>query len=210
MSFLDKIKNIVNVDEDGYYPDDDVDTGAFINSDNFKDVSNFAPAGELDTSKNEILIDVKKDVKGNDVIVHTPVVNYTKVSSTYTTKPETKQWVTESIYAKKDKTGKTYNNIATIVLGKQFTLEIPHSGQHKNESEFDGYGNSTYNYNGLNGNKYGNEAVFANSPNSFAREIEVRFSFGVIKDGKYIKKIAVLETAKEMEIPTDFLEQITI
>jgi cell division inhibitor SepF len=35
MSFLDKIKNIVNVDEDGYYPDDDVDTGAFINSDSF-------------------------------------------------------------------------------------------------------------------------------------------------------------------------------
>lgn len=30
MSFLDKIKNIVNVDEDGYYPDDDVDTGAFL------------------------------------------------------------------------------------------------------------------------------------------------------------------------------------
>ncbi len=37
MSFLDKIKNIVNVDEDGYYPDDDVDTGAFIGSDNFED-----------------------------------------------------------------------------------------------------------------------------------------------------------------------------
>ena len=35
MSFLDKIKNIVNVDEDGYYPDDDIDTGAFINSDTF-------------------------------------------------------------------------------------------------------------------------------------------------------------------------------
>ena len=33
MSFLDKIKNIVNVDEDGYYPDDDIDTGAFISSD---------------------------------------------------------------------------------------------------------------------------------------------------------------------------------
>ena len=30
MSFLDRIKNIVNVDEDGYYPDDDVDTGAFL------------------------------------------------------------------------------------------------------------------------------------------------------------------------------------
>ena len=30
MSFLDKIKNFVNVDEDGYYPDDDVDTGAFL------------------------------------------------------------------------------------------------------------------------------------------------------------------------------------
>ena len=35
MSFLDKIKNIVNVDEDGYYPDDDIDSGAFINSDTF-------------------------------------------------------------------------------------------------------------------------------------------------------------------------------
>ena len=35
MSFLDKIKNIVNVDEDGYYPDDDVDTGSFIGSDSF-------------------------------------------------------------------------------------------------------------------------------------------------------------------------------
>ena len=35
MSFLDKIKNIVNVDEDGYYPDDDIDTGAFIGSDSF-------------------------------------------------------------------------------------------------------------------------------------------------------------------------------
>ena len=35
MSFLDKIKSIVNVDEDGYYPDDDIDTGAFIGSDSF-------------------------------------------------------------------------------------------------------------------------------------------------------------------------------
>ncbi len=35
MSFLDKIKSIVNVDEDGYYPDDDIDTGAFMGSDNF-------------------------------------------------------------------------------------------------------------------------------------------------------------------------------
>ncbi len=37
MSFLDKIKNIVNVDEDGYYPDDDVDTGAFMGSDSFEE-----------------------------------------------------------------------------------------------------------------------------------------------------------------------------
>lgn len=35
MSFLDKIKNIVNVDEDGYYPDDDVDSGAFMGSDSY-------------------------------------------------------------------------------------------------------------------------------------------------------------------------------
>lgn len=34
MSFLDKIKNIVNVDEDDYYPDD-IDSGAFIDSDSF-------------------------------------------------------------------------------------------------------------------------------------------------------------------------------
>ncbi len=34
MSFLDKIKNIVNVDEEGYYPDDDVDTG-FMGADSY-------------------------------------------------------------------------------------------------------------------------------------------------------------------------------
>lgn len=37
MSFLDKIKNIVNVDEDGYYPDDDVDSGAFMGSDSYNE-----------------------------------------------------------------------------------------------------------------------------------------------------------------------------
>ena len=37
MSFLDKIKNIVNVDEDGYYPDDDVDTGAFMGTDTYEE-----------------------------------------------------------------------------------------------------------------------------------------------------------------------------
>ncbi len=36
MSFLDKIKSMVSVDEDGYYPDDDVDTG-FMGSDNFEE-----------------------------------------------------------------------------------------------------------------------------------------------------------------------------
>ena len=30
MSFLDKIKNMVNVDEDGYYPDDEVNNGDYI------------------------------------------------------------------------------------------------------------------------------------------------------------------------------------
>ncbi len=37
MSFLDKIKNIVNVDEDGYYPDDDVDSGAFMGADSYNE-----------------------------------------------------------------------------------------------------------------------------------------------------------------------------
>lgn len=35
MSFLDKIKNIVNVDEDGYYPDDDPQEGGFATNDRF-------------------------------------------------------------------------------------------------------------------------------------------------------------------------------
>lgn len=35
MSFLDKIKNIVNVDEDGYYPDDDTQEGDFGTNDRF-------------------------------------------------------------------------------------------------------------------------------------------------------------------------------
>lgn len=30
MSFLDKINKMLNVDEDGYYPDDEVDSGSFI------------------------------------------------------------------------------------------------------------------------------------------------------------------------------------
>ncbi len=37
MSFLDKIKNIVNVDEDGYYPDDDVDAGDFMSNDRYEE-----------------------------------------------------------------------------------------------------------------------------------------------------------------------------
>lgn len=37
MSFLDKIKNIVNVDEDGYYPDDDVDAGDFMDGDRYEE-----------------------------------------------------------------------------------------------------------------------------------------------------------------------------
>lgn len=35
MSFLDKIKNIVNVDEDGYYPDDDAGEESYSANDRF-------------------------------------------------------------------------------------------------------------------------------------------------------------------------------
>ncbi|MCH5189394.1 MAG: cell division protein SepF [Oscillospiraceae bacterium] len=35
MSFLDKIKNIVNVDEDGYYPDDDPQDADYGSNDRF-------------------------------------------------------------------------------------------------------------------------------------------------------------------------------
>ena len=35
MSFLDKIKNIVNVDEDGYYPDDDAQEADYGSNDRF-------------------------------------------------------------------------------------------------------------------------------------------------------------------------------
>lgn len=41
MSFLDKIKNIVNVDEDGYYPDDDMQDADYGSNDRF-----FEPAEE--------------------------------------------------------------------------------------------------------------------------------------------------------------------
>lgn len=40
MSFLDKIKNMISIEEDGYYPDD-VDTGDFI--DRFEDTAEARP-----------------------------------------------------------------------------------------------------------------------------------------------------------------------
>lgn len=52
MSFLDKIKNIVNVDEDGYYPDDDVDTGAFISSDSFEETEERAARPQRRVQRN--------------------------------------------------------------------------------------------------------------------------------------------------------------
>lgn len=39
MSFLDKIKNIVNVDEDGYYPDDDPQEADYGTNDRFFEAS---------------------------------------------------------------------------------------------------------------------------------------------------------------------------
>ena len=45
MSFLDKIKNMVNIEEDGYYPDD-VDNGDFmVFGDNY--FGRFSNSGEL-------------------------------------------------------------------------------------------------------------------------------------------------------------------
>ena len=58
MSFLDKIKNIVNVDEDGYYPDDDVDTGAFMGADNFEDEERAKPQRRVQRNTEDKVVNI--------------------------------------------------------------------------------------------------------------------------------------------------------
>ena len=58
MSFLDKIKNIVNVDEDGYYPDDDVDTGAFMGADNFEEEERVKPQRRVQRNTEDKVVNI--------------------------------------------------------------------------------------------------------------------------------------------------------
>ncbi|MBO5143101.1 MAG: hypothetical protein J6C46_09005, partial [Clostridia bacterium] len=123
---------------------------------------------------------VKENVQGNDVVVHTPVVNKTKVSSLYSEIKNDNpydQWVTRNTYEK------TNGAVATLVLGKQFTLTIPHKGNH---ADYSGYGNEkNYNYKGLINN--GNEEInnkMNTTHDHFAMGRDVKFSFGVIRCDK--------------------------
>ena len=126
----------------------------------------------------EILINAKKDVLGNSVFVHTPVVNDTKVISNYQEDGNSKFIGTP-----------VSDSAPIVVLGDKFTIEIPVSGQHITAP---GYNNRVYNYNGLNAshngfaseNFQGPSAVTTKyndaSPITFAKEVLIRCSFGVV------------------------------
>ena len=69
MSFLDKIKNIVNVDEDGYYPDDDVDTGAFMGADNFEEEERAKPQRRVQRNTEDKVVNIHTTAQLQVVLV---------------------------------------------------------------------------------------------------------------------------------------------
>lgn len=104
--------------------------------------------------------------KGNDVKVHTPVVNYAKLELT-----------------ENNKDNQLINSTGNvIVVGKSFTINMPNSGMHISSA---GYGEKTYNYNGL---KAKDEKETWVKENSFAMLKQVKFEFGVVYNGKYCEK----------------------
>lgn len=104
-----------------------------------------------------------RELEGNPVKVHTPVVNYGSLELDENN--EYKQLVSNS------------NNV--IVMGETFTIKIPHGGQHR---DIDGYGDKDYNYNGLKAEDGG---LFDGNKESFAAKKLIKFEFGVIYDGSY-------------------------
>lgn len=143
------------------------------NNDVFKGAGTFNVVEE--TANGEILIDSKKDVVGNSVFVHTPVVDRAVISENTGTQYNTIL-------------GSDRSDINTLVLGHEFTVRIPNNGNHINEI---GYGNKAYNYDGLNPEANvmsGNEAQaqkLLNSKTSFAKDRQIRFTFGVMYGGQY-------------------------
>ena len=120
---------------------------------------------------NEILVESKKDIVGNSVLVHTPVVNNTYISKNSGIEKN------QLINSPEDKT-------SILVLGHEFEITIPHSGIHINE---EGYNKGileekVYNYRGLISD--GDDQV-KDEPNAFARKREIKFTFGVIYNNEY-------------------------
>ena len=127
--------------------------------------------------RSEYIPEGKKDVPGNLISVHTPVVNDTSI---------------------KDNKGDANNQIVdasklqgyeTLVLGHEFTIKIPHTYTHINET---GYGKNHYNYNGIHyqKNSYKPESNgLENNLDAFAKERQIKFTFGVIYVKNTNKKV---------------------
>lgn len=140
------------------------------NNETLIDSNNFAVAAQ---NGQEILIEAKKDIPGNSVFVHTPVVNDTTIADN-SKGIENNHLIIAKGSSKEDK-----KNI--LVLGQEFTIKIPNNGTHLNEP---GYKTKAYNYRGLP--SPGDNQV-NNIYKSFAQDRQIRFTFGVIYGNTYYK-----------------------
>jgi len=118
-----------------------------------------------------------KTIIGHPVVVHTPVVNASKFdfdgkNNDYDYSEPNKHTVNEI----KGKNG-------TLVLGQKFDIEIPHKGQHIDAV---GYGNNTYNYEGLIANGQTTSSIDGNLFNG------VKDKFAIIKQIKFDKVGVIL------------------
>lgn len=144
----------------------------------------YKPYQKVDESGKVVKIDGDADYKkdeytqeGNDVKVHTPVVNYAKLNLTENNKDN--QLID--------------SNGNVIVIGKEFTITMPNSGKHISS---DGYGNKAYNYKGLEAKDKDEKWVTADS---FAKLKQVKFEFGVVYNGVYYTK----DTWIDLDIATE-------
>lgn len=143
---------------------------------------------------------ITKDLTGNPVNVHTPVVNYTEIKYTDEQKDKGPQnTLVENLEKQFER-----EKITTLVLGKEFTLKIPHNGNHIDQ---EGYGSNRYNYRGLQAN--GEDAKWGSNNKHFAVKKQVKFTCGVIfvndpsvdngKGNKYYEKDKWIDLKNDQE-----------
>ena len=125
------------------------------------------------SAEGEILVEAKKDIVGNLVFVHTPVVNDTVISDN-SKGIANNQLISAKTYTKEQKK-------SILVLGQEFKIKIPNKGTHVNET---GYGTKAYNYKGLVSD---GDTQVNNIHNAFALDRQIKFTFGVIYNNKYYK-----------------------